>query len=225
MATSIIEKNKKCCIKCEGTKCGGGLFTCDGCQQMFCGRHVGEHRQELSIQLDNTMQEHDLVQQESNQFTLDQTILNKIDMWARESIIKIQKTAETLRSDFHQLQQGTSDQIKIECAELGKNLLSARETDDFSEPDLLQWNQLLTNLRKRLESMTKTNIIEDKQSSISLIKVQQHQNHYWLIDMTLEQASNFIPKSYINNASNRSNIYQQGNYDTQLSSRSTRQQQ
>jgi hypothetical protein len=174
MASSSAEINKKRCIKCDGEKCGGGLFTCDGCQQMFCGRHVSEHRQELSLQLENTMQEHDLIQQESNQFVSDQSVLEKINIWEKESIEKIKKTAEIARADFYQCQTIAQEQFKKKCNEFGENLRIARRTDDFSEPDLIKWNQTLTNLKTQLESMTKINITEDRRSSIILIKIQQN---------------------------------------------------
>lgn len=195
MATSTVELNKKCCIKCDGAKLGGGLFTCDGCKKMFCGRHVAEHRQELSIELENTMQEHDLIQQESNQYIQDQTIWDKIDQWEKESIVKIQKTAQSIRNDFRQYQQSTNDRIKTECTELSKSLRIARETDNFSEHDLIKWNKVLTNLKSQLESITTNNIIEDKQSCINLIKVRHHSNK--LTNTSREQDTNSTPRTRI----------------------------
>jgi hypothetical protein len=56
---------------------------------MLCGRHVEEHRQKLSIQLENTMQKHDLVEQDLNRSIPHQTILDKINVWENEIIIKI----------------------------------------------------------------------------------------------------------------------------------------
>jgi len=173
MASSSLEINKKCCIKCDGEKSRGGLFTCDGCQQMFCAQHVSEHRQELNIQLGNAMQEHDLIQQESNGLVSDQSVLEKINIWEKESIEKIKETAEVARADFYRCQQSAQDRFKKNCNEFGENLRVARRTDDFSELDLTQWNQILINFKTQLESMTKFNIIEDRQSYITLIKIQQ----------------------------------------------------
>jgi hypothetical protein len=220
MATSTVDTNKKCCIKCNGIKRGGGLFTCDGCQQIFCGPHVAEHRQELSVQLENAMQEHDLIQQESNRSTLDQTILSKIDAWEKETIVKIQKIAETTRANFRQFHQITDDRIKTECTQLAKSLLLARETDDFSEADLIKWNQLLTNLRTQLESMTKVNIIEDKQSYINPIKVQY--DIHWSKNDPLQKDSNLMTKNYLNNTIIQSSTNRNENQDLQTSSRPPR---
>jgi hypothetical protein len=38
MATASIPK--KPCSKCNK---GGGIFTCDGCEQSFCRKHSDEH--------------------------------------------------------------------------------------------------------------------------------------------------------------------------------------
>jgi hypothetical protein len=213
MATSAVEINKKRCIKCDGAKSSGSLFTCDGCQQRFCARHVGEHRQELSIQLENAMQEHDLIQQESHRSTIEKDILNKIDVWEKESIIIIQKIAETTRTDFYQWYKNTNDRIKTECTELAKNLRVARETDDFSESDLSRWSQILIELRTQLQSMTKINITEDKQQPyIRLIKV-QHDNH------SSTNTSSQKDWSSMTNSRSRTNRYEDQDLDT--SSRST----
>jgi hypothetical protein len=45
MTASAEELNKKFYIKCDGKKCGGGLFTYDGYQQIVYRRQVDEHRQ------------------------------------------------------------------------------------------------------------------------------------------------------------------------------------
>jgi hypothetical protein len=119
------------------------------------------------------MQEHDLIQQESNGLVSDQSVLEKINIWEKESIEKIKKTAEVARADFYRCQQSAQDQFKKNCNEFGENLRVARRNDDFSELDLTQWNQILINLKIQLESMTKFNIIEDRQSYITLIKIQQ----------------------------------------------------
>ena len=173
MASSSVEINKKRCIKCDGEKSGGGLFTCDGCQQMFCRRHVNEHREGLSLQLEHAIQEHDLIQQESNQFALDQSVLEEINSWEKKSIEKIQRTADVARAEFQRWQRNTKDQFKKKCNEIAANIRIARETDDFSEPDLVKWNKVLTDLKKQLESMAKINITEDKRACINLIKIQE----------------------------------------------------
>ncbi|UJR06723.1 hypothetical protein I4U23_011012 [Adineta vaga] len=138
---------------------------------MFCARHVNEHRQELSIQLDNTMQEHNCIQEQSNQLTINESTLKQIDAWEKKSIDKIKQIADKTRADFLQWYQNAHDQIKRECTELGKTLAIAHDQDDFSESNLNQWKKLLDNLQKQLDSTTKVNIVEDHRLTINLIKI------------------------------------------------------
>jgi hypothetical protein len=215
MADAILKIDKKRCVKCDDAKNRGGLFTCDGCQQMFCLRQVNEHRQELNIQLENAMQEHDLMQQEASRLTLDQSILEKIDAWEKRSIIKIQMAAETTRADFRQWFQSANDRIRNECGELAKNLRSARESEDFSEQDLSKWNEMLQKLRTYQESMTKVDITEGRQSCVSYIKV-QHET-VWSADAPFVKDRDRPIRQSISQATNRTDANRSENTDLQTS--------
>jgi uncharacterized UBP type Zn finger protein len=58
MASAIM---KQTCTKCSK---GGGIAMCNGCQQSFCIKHFVEHRQELSQQMEDIGQEHDLLRRD-----------------------------------------------------------------------------------------------------------------------------------------------------------------
>src|ERR1700677_934414 len=97
MASALL---KNPCAKCDK---GGGVTTCDGCQQSFCIKHIIEHRQELAIQLDNIGQEHDLFRRDLTQENSAYPLFIRIDEWEQESITKIQVAAEAARADLQQL--------------------------------------------------------------------------------------------------------------------------
>ncbi|CAF1241886.1 unnamed protein product [Rotaria sordida] len=59
--TSLSISLKAPCIAC-GNK-SAGIFRCEGCLQVFCRKHLNEHRDFLSHQLDEIAQEHDILQQ------------------------------------------------------------------------------------------------------------------------------------------------------------------
>jgi len=111
MATS----NKKICAKCGKS---GGVFTCDGCEKSFCGQHTTAHRQELAHQLGNIGQEHDLLRRDLTNKTGQDSLLARIDVWEKESIVKIKMTAEKARADLHQF----GEQLKISCTEISDEL-------------------------------------------------------------------------------------------------------
>ena len=103
MASSSSSKTP--CATC-GSK-GTGIFRCEGCIQVFCRKHLNEHRDLLSHQLDEIVIEHDTLQQtihENKDKQNDQhPILKQIDKWEIDSIIRIQQVAEEARQQVKKL--------------------------------------------------------------------------------------------------------------------------
>jgi hypothetical protein len=150
----------------------GGIMTCDGCLQAFCGKHSVEHRQQLTNQLDGIMQEHDLIQNELRQSSKHNSLSKKIDKWEKESITKIQFAAETARADLKRLLDTPKESISKACHDIAVNLRSSRENDDFSENDLTRWMDQLKELNLEIHSPSSFKLIEDKKSVIYLITIQ-----------------------------------------------------
>jgi len=97
---------------------GIGIFRCEGCLQVFCRKHLNEHRDLLSHQLDEIVLEHDSLQQSivENKDTQNNQhpVLRQIDKWEKNSIQKIQQLAEEARQQVKELigtQTGTVDGI------------------------------------------------------------------------------------------------------------------
>ena len=68
---------------------------CIGCLQEFCFHHFVEHQQQLSKQLDEIEQHRNLLQQIIN--PQDDSLIQQVDQWERESIEKIKQTAQEIR--------------------------------------------------------------------------------------------------------------------------------
>ncbi len=106
---SSSSSSKAPCATC-GNK-AAGIFRCEGCLNVFCRKHLNEHRDLLSHQLDEIVLEHDTLQQtivenqskQNNQHP----ILKEIDQWEKNSIMKIQQLAEEARQ---QVKSSTSSQ-------------------------------------------------------------------------------------------------------------------
>jgi uncharacterized Fe-S cluster-containing radical SAM superfamily protein len=104
MASSSTSKAP--CATC-GSK-GIGIFKCEGCGQVFCRKHVIEHRDVLSQQLDEIVLEYDTLRQtmaesqdKSNHH--DHPLMKQIDQWEKESIKKIRQTADEARQQVNAL--------------------------------------------------------------------------------------------------------------------------
>lgn len=87
--------SKTNCAKCEKST---GQFKCEGCSQVFCMKHVIEHRQLLIGQLDGILLEHDILQQATNDIE-NQTnyLMEFIKQWEEKSIEKIRRMAQDIR--------------------------------------------------------------------------------------------------------------------------------
>ncbi|CAF2570164.1 unnamed protein product [Rotaria sp. Silwood2] len=167
------KKIKKRCVKCDDYENTNGLFICDGCQNMLCTRHVNQHREELSNQLEIIVQEHDLIQQQISQISSNHILIQKINDWEKSSIIKIQKTAEKARNDLQQIINHSKQRSSKMRHDIATNLHSARKTDNFSEIDLEQWQKQLNKLKIDIDLSTSCNLVKDnKRSSIYLIQIE-----------------------------------------------------
>jgi len=173
MATTAA---KKPCGKCSK---GGGVTTCDGCQQSFCTKHFVEHRQELSQQMNNISQDHELFRRDMTKEIPKHPFLTRIDTWERESIGKIQATAEAARADLRQLLDRTKNDLKNSVEKMTYELHSCQQSDDFTENDLKRWAEQLKELRKKLDTPSTIFIgnDDDTKSSIRLIRVYDKQHH------------------------------------------------
>jgi hypothetical protein len=165
---SASATRKKQCVTCSKS---GGIMTCDGCQQSFCGKHSVEHRQELSDQLDGIMQEHDLLQQELGQSSVNTALMKQINKWEKESITKIQVAAEAARADLQQVLDRSKERVVKACRDIAVSLRSSREADDFSENDLTRWMEQLKELKLEITSPSSIRLVEDEHSPISLITI------------------------------------------------------
>ncbi len=114
MASSTLTKAP--CATC-GDK-SVGIFKCEGCSRIFCRKHVNEHRDILSQQLDEIVFEYDILQQTitelNDQQNYRKSLFTKIDQWEKDSIMEIQQTANEARQQVEQLtnfQKGKLDDI------------------------------------------------------------------------------------------------------------------
>jgi hypothetical protein len=90
------------CASCENKEMSG-IFKCEGCSQTFCLKHTNEHRSLLDDQLNEIIQEHESVFYIFNENKQQPSIVAEyINQWERDSISKIQQTAQDLRTQLLQ---------------------------------------------------------------------------------------------------------------------------
>jgi hypothetical protein len=189
MASILV---KKPCVKCQK---GGGVTTCDGCQQSFCIKHIIVHRQELATQMDGIGQEHDSLRRDLIQEDITHPLLLRIDGWEQESISKIQIAAKIARADLQRLLDQIKDDAKISADQISNELQTHRESDDYTEIDLMQWSARLIEVRKLLKAPSAIKIAEDKNISsvIHLITVHEQKQLYLPSKCTRTSEQSLLP--------------------------------
>jgi hypothetical protein len=97
-----VTTGKGRCITCDKEK---SAVKCEGCSQIFCFDHLPNHRQELSVQLDQIELNRDLFRQTLNEQmnnSKKHSLIKEIDQWEEDSIKLIQQTANECRQVLRQ---------------------------------------------------------------------------------------------------------------------------
>ncbi len=114
MASSSTAKAP--CATCDSK--GVGIFKCEGCGQVFCRKHVIEHRDVLSQQLDEIVLEYDTLRQtitenkDKPNHHHNHPLMIEIDKWEKESIEKIRQTAHEARQQVNALIGSSGGKLK-----------------------------------------------------------------------------------------------------------------
>ncbi|CAF3183490.1 unnamed protein product [Rotaria sp. Silwood2] len=169
---------------CTSDECKSvGILKCEGCSQIFCRKHVNEHRDLLSHQLDEIVLEHDTLQQmileEKNKENNNHPLLKQIDKWEQESIKKIQQTANEARQQIEKLIGSQKEMISKELHDLAEQLRKARIDDDFVETDLHKWTNMLEKLQRDVTNATPSVTINEDPTKLLVTKIS--------IDSTMQQ--------------------------------------
>jgi hypothetical protein len=81
-----------------------GIFKCEGCSQTFCLKHTNQHQHFLNYQLDEIIREHENMFKTFNENKQQSSFLfDQIDQWEKDSVLKIQQTAQDARIQIQRL--------------------------------------------------------------------------------------------------------------------------
>ncbi len=164
------------CVKC---KTAGGVATCEGCKKSFCTTHFVEHRQELSLEMENVGQSYDLLRRDLSDECEEHPLITQINAWERESVTKIQKAAEIARMDLQKLIDEKKFEIESSLTTTMEEIRTSRDSKDFTENQLKRWIEQLNEIRQAYESPPDIKIENDSKdkTAIGLIKIYVHHQH------------------------------------------------
>jgi hypothetical protein len=160
------------CILCDKDR---ATLRCGGCLQEFCYKHSGDHRQELTKQLDEIEVNRDLFRQSLIQ-QIEQPnnhiLIQQINQWEQESIKKIQQTAEETRQILFKDTDRYVHEIETNLSKLTDQLRDCRQEDDFNEINLGQFQEKLDRLTEELIQLRNISIQEDPTTFINKVYVE-----------------------------------------------------
>ena len=118
---------------------------CGGCSKHFCFNDFGEHRQELDKKLDEIEISRDLFRQQSLTEQIKEPkkhlLIQQVDQWERDSINKIEKTAEEARQVLIKHTTDYIHQIETKLNKMTNQLREIHEENDFNEITLKQFKK------------------------------------------------------------------------------------
>lgn len=169
MATATTNRNL--CYTCGKAK---GISKCEGCSKIFCYNHFGDHRQELNQQLEEVETNRDIFRQTLTEQTVEpqkHALIQQINEWERDSIIKIRQTAEEARKML--LTQTTKHitEIEVKLNKLTDQLRQSRQENDFVETDIRHWKEQIIHLTKELTIPSNITLQQDSKPLVTKIYV------------------------------------------------------
>ena len=159
------------CIKCGANN---AFIPCEGCDSWFCARHFGEHRTELSTQLQKIGEHGEHLKKifERHEVRQDHPLFSQISVWEHDAISRIQSTAQVVRDQLREHLKQSADLIRLQFAQVKTEVDAKRERDDFLEADLEQLREQLKKLKKQMETPSDTALVPDTNSPpIHLMKL------------------------------------------------------
>lgn len=196
MATDL---GKNCCILCKKDK---STLRCGGCLQEYCFNHSLDHRQDLNKQLDEVEKARHLFRQILIQQTIDpekHLLIQQINDWERESILKIRQTADEARQTLLKYTSSYVKEIEANLNKLTEQIRQSREDNDFYETDIRYWNDELKRLEKELTKPSNINLRQDNTVLVNKISVGITESKYMsyfnksnMLSFLLEENRKFI---------------------------------
>ncbi|CAF1175802.1 unnamed protein product [Adineta ricciae] len=173
------------CVTCGKS---AGLFNCEGCGQTFCMKHVIEHRQTLSHQLEEIVIEHDTLQETLlNDKDQELLLFKHIDKWERKSTETIKRIAQDTRQELLEFTNMCKKNIAQELNNLAEQIKFARKEEDYFETDLRQWVLTLDRLKNQLLNTSSQSDIEEDRSKPIIYQIKR---------LTVVNSQNTLHKKY-----------------------------
>ena len=160
-----------------------GQASCAGCERWFCIKHLLEHRQELSKELDKCALERDQLHAHliADDHDRQHPLFTRIDRWEARSIETIQQVAEQVRSQLRDSLCQSKKRIEEALRPITHELKENRKTDEYTERELQRWISQLNDIKEQLQNSQMVELMhdEDERSSYNIRLIQLRVCQTW----------------------------------------------
>jgi hypothetical protein len=212
MATTTTGKNQ--CVTCGKEKV---TYKCEGCSQTFCFNHLADHRQILIRQLDDLENERNLFRQTLSEQSNDPqtySLLQRINHWEKDSINKIQKSAEEARQLVLKCAADNRNEIEMKLRKLTEELKQIRQEDDFNEMHLNQFQRKFKELEEQFRKPTNISLREENPTGfinkISVLITSTFGKFFANISLSIKTLSSILEELFLPNINTSTTWIQNG---------------
>jgi hypothetical protein len=168
---AAVKTSKEQCVKCATEE---SIVRCEGCEQLFCHKHLTDHQQKLSVQLDEIEASRDIFRQtltEQMNNPNNHALIEQINQWEKESIQRIKQTAQQCREMLFQHTTTHFHQIEMNLNKLTDQLRHTRQEKDINEIGINQLKEKLTKLSEELQRPSNVSIQRDSTPLVNSISI------------------------------------------------------
>jgi hypothetical protein len=136
------------CVLCTSQP---SITSCEGCQRKFCLTCLSQHRNDLSLELDDLFnRRNELVEIISNHLPSNTTdrcsCFDEINRWQNEMHANIDRIASTARDNVRKFLSEASKNVRKELDQISQDLQQRQKTGGYVEGDLNRIKQQLIKL-------------------------------------------------------------------------------
>ena len=126
--------------------------------------------------MDRIGEQHDVIRRDFSKDTSEHPLFSRIDEWEKETIVKIQVSAEAARADLREVLDRRRDEMKSSIDRLTNELQQSQEANDYTEVDLDRWKQKLNHLEQLLNSPGQLDLHFDNSPTVAIypLKIAEH---------------------------------------------------
>ncbi|CAF1235057.1 unnamed protein product [Adineta steineri] len=130
------------CSTCQKSM---GVVYCTGCEGYFCTKDFKGHREILSTEMEELIEERDKLQEKINKATkgnnADNPLIEEINVWEKVTVEKVRQTAEHVRQQANELMNSKCMKTTNKFKDLSDELADLKETENYVEHDLTRLRQ------------------------------------------------------------------------------------